>query len=296
MKQKIIFDCDNTMGIADCDVDDGLALIYLLGQGAEICGITTTYGNSDINTVYPNTIRLLKDLGRSDIPVLKGCGGRQDLQSEAADFILDMVHAYPGNIAILGTGSLTNLHAAYMQNSQLFDQISEVVLMGGITEELIINGRHLQELNFSCDPAATACVLRNAGNLSVITGNNCLDAYFSYQEFAGRLRTSERKIGQYIYDQCSYWFENMTARFELDGFHNWDVVAAAYLINPMLFTPVSFPVIPNLADLENGLISGKTAALDGSDSQHFRRINLPVIRELAAFKEAVYSSWLEVDI
>ena len=28
--KKIIFDCDNTFGVKDCDVDDGLALMYLL--------------------------------------------------------------------------------------------------------------------------------------------------------------------------------------------------------------------------------------------------------------------------
>lgn len=296
-KRKIIFDCDNTMGVHDCDVDDGLALIYLLGQGADICGITTTYGNSDIAAVYPNTISLLKDLGRSDIPVLKGCGSSQDLQSEAVDFILDTVHAHAGNIAVLGTGSLTNLYGAYLRDNQLFAQISEVVLMGGITEELIINGRHLQELNFSCDPAAAACVLENARNLSVITGNNCLDAFFSYPEFTGRLRSSERRIGQYIYDKCSYWFENMTSRFELNGFHNWDVVAAAYLINPELFNKNLLTIQPDLADLARGMLGSKSASLDVlSGFEHFRQINLPVIRELNQFKDAVYSSWLEVEI
>ena len=30
--KKIIFDCDNTFGVKDCDVDDGLALMYLLGN------------------------------------------------------------------------------------------------------------------------------------------------------------------------------------------------------------------------------------------------------------------------
>ena len=29
--KKIIFDCDNTIGIEGCDVDDGLTLLYLLG-------------------------------------------------------------------------------------------------------------------------------------------------------------------------------------------------------------------------------------------------------------------------
>ena len=45
--RKIIHDCDCTFGINGCDVDDGLALLYLLGDPeAEILGVTTTYGNN----------------------------------------------------------------------------------------------------------------------------------------------------------------------------------------------------------------------------------------------------------
>ena len=51
--EHLLFDCDNTFGADDCDVDDGLALLYLLGTGrADILGITCTYGNSDLETVY----------------------------------------------------------------------------------------------------------------------------------------------------------------------------------------------------------------------------------------------------
>ncbi len=72
--KNIIFDCDNTMGIEGCDVDDGLALFYLLGQNTvNVYGITTTYGNSDLETVYANTGRMLTEIGRRDLPLLKGC-------------------------------------------------------------------------------------------------------------------------------------------------------------------------------------------------------------------------------
>lgn len=56
---RVILDCDNTMGTG-ADVDDGLALLYLLGHAGEVelAGITCTYGNSDIDTVYANTRRL----------------------------------------------------------------------------------------------------------------------------------------------------------------------------------------------------------------------------------------------
>ena len=29
--KKIVYDCDLTLGVPGCDVDDGLALMYLLG-------------------------------------------------------------------------------------------------------------------------------------------------------------------------------------------------------------------------------------------------------------------------
>lgn len=48
--KKIVFDCDNTFGIKNCDVDDGLALMYLLGsREAEFLGVTSTYGNSSLD-------------------------------------------------------------------------------------------------------------------------------------------------------------------------------------------------------------------------------------------------------
>ncbi|MFW5649380.1 MAG: hypothetical protein ACOCG5_09850 [Candidatus Alkaliphilus sp. MAG34] len=32
MTKKIIIDCDNTFSIDNCDIDDGLAIIYALAQ------------------------------------------------------------------------------------------------------------------------------------------------------------------------------------------------------------------------------------------------------------------------
>lgn len=68
--KKIIFDCDNTFGVKDCDVDDGLALMYLLGnRETQLLGITSTYGNSSLDVVQAVNLRMLEELGRRDIPV-----------------------------------------------------------------------------------------------------------------------------------------------------------------------------------------------------------------------------------
>lgn len=72
-KLGLIMDCDCTMGVPGCDVDDSLALLYVLDcPEAELLGVTCSFGNNTQDTVYRNTKRLLKEWGREDIPVLWG--------------------------------------------------------------------------------------------------------------------------------------------------------------------------------------------------------------------------------
>lgn len=61
--------------------------------------------------------------------LLKGCANRQDLKSEAVDFMIKMINLHKGNISILATGSLTNLYAAYLLDSSIFEKISEIAVM-----------------------------------------------------------------------------------------------------------------------------------------------------------------------
>lgn len=44
MARKIIIDCDNTFSIDGCDIDDGLAIIYILAQeDTEVLGINLVF-------------------------------------------------------------------------------------------------------------------------------------------------------------------------------------------------------------------------------------------------------------
>ena len=129
--RKIILDCDCTFGIAGCDVDDGLALLYLLGDSeAEVLGVTTTYGNNILEKVYPNTKKFLKDIGREDIPVYKGGKNPEDLSNEASEYLAAMAEKYAGELELLVTGSVTNLYGAYTINPNFFKQVRRIVMMG----------------------------------------------------------------------------------------------------------------------------------------------------------------------
>jgi purine nucleosidase len=287
MKMKnIVLDCDNTFGIVGCDVDDGLALLYLLGrEDVNLVGITCTYGNSNVDTVYENTKTMMARLG-CGLPVLKGSASPGPGGSAAADFLLQEAQKHRGDLCLLATGSLTNLRHAYEQDRRFFKKISETALMGGVTRPLCMEGCDVDELNFSSDPAAALCVLQNAPNLQIATGNNCLPAFFSREVYERRLKKSLLPIARYIYDKTAYWYEHMACR-GADGFYNWDVVAAAALTEKELFWERETLITPTAASLAQGNLLGGGEKIT---------VNLPVIQNPEVFEQHVYETYLKVEM
>jgi len=108
--EKVIFDCDNTMGLPRQEIDDGLTLYYLLGRpDIELQGVTTTFGNGPIDRVYPQTVHMLRELGQDSIPILRGEGQRRSAvppgtpETEAARFLVEAAAAQPGEITLRRT-------------------------------------------------------------------------------------------------------------------------------------------------------------------------------------------------
>ncbi len=281
--KHIIFDCDNTFGVPDCDVDDGLTLIYLLGkENVNLLGITNTYGNNTLETVSAATQKLLKNLGREDIPLKKG-SVKGEYDSEAADFLAEMARKYKGELSILATGSLTNLMGAYLKDNEFFDNVKEIVLMGGITEPLVFEKKVMDELNFSCDAKATHLVLTKGRNVSVITGNNCLKVLFTKDEYKEKLFGTDNKMAKFIREETDYWFGYNEGDYGIKGFYNWDVTAAVYLMEPALFEDDVKQYNLSEKDLETGFLR--------ADENGSSKLNLPKIGEEKPFKDEIYSAW-----
>lgn len=289
MMKHIVYDCDNTFGVPNCDVDDGLALIYLLGNAdAKVHGITATYGNNHVSTVYNNTMKMLETLGRSDITLKKGGANAMDCESEAGKYLASMARKYRGELSILATGSLTNLKSAYYEEPHFFEYVKEIVLMGGITKPLIFEKKQMDELNFSCDPEASYLVLTKGKNVSVITGNNCLKVLFTRQEYKKEFADTNNPMAKFIREETDYWFGFNEEGYGIEGFYNWDVTAAVYLMHPELFEDKKGTFEFSQEDL-------KTGFLRKSECGH-HTCNLPEIGEELPFKRNIYDSWLRVPV
>ena len=162
--------------------------------------------------------------------------------------------------------------------------MKEIVLMGGITEPLVFEKKIMNELNFSCDPKATAAVLTKGKNVSIITGNNCLKVLFTKEEYKKRLFGTENPAAIYIREKTDYWFGYNEEDYGIGGFYNWDVTAAVYLMHKELFADRKNKFKITEEDLQTGNLRMQTL---GNCT-----LNLPEIKEEKSFKDEIYRSWM----
>lgn len=290
---KIIFDCDNTMGLPGKDIDDGLALLYLLGcLRVELAGITTTFGNASQQAVHTNTAAMLARLNLGDIALFAGAAApvpstcAEDTPNPAADFIARCAAARAGELKLLATGAPTNIAAACRLQPGLPERVSELVLMGGVTGPLAINGRPLAELNFSCDPAAAGELLWRGGNISVITGNVCLSALFAEQQLRRVLRAGRHPVFAYMRASLLPWYAACTQKFGIPGFYAWDVVAAVYATRPGLFRCRRVRIVSSRRELRRGLLRTALPSKDGPT------VNLVLeLTDTRRFWHLVFTAW-----
>ena len=292
-KKKVICDCDNTMSFPGRPMDDALAILYLLGcsDDIDLLGITCNFGNGTSEESYFSNTCLLNETGFTGIPVFRGSEQGESPVSESAEFIAEMANRYPGDLIFLGIGSLGNLYGAYLLDNDIFDKIGQIVLMGGITEPLIIHGKTpLDELNFSVNAKASALVLSKGRNISIITGNNCLPvSELPKNEFLDKLCSSDNPAGMYIAQKCGYRFKTKEIVYGADSSYCWDVVAAAYINHPEKYTDHPTPCLINEKDIGS---SGFLHPCSGAEANNI--INIPTARSRVELQEIFYSSWLSL--
>ena len=156
MPRKIIIDTDP-------GVDDALAIFLALrSRELDVIGLTTVFGNSNVDATTRNALNLLHIAGRGDIPVARGAGvplfiaphgtaewvhgddamgnigwtaplspALQPHTLRAAEFIVQQVMAHPGEITLVPIGPLTNIALALQLEPRIAQHVREVVLMGG---------------------------------------------------------------------------------------------------------------------------------------------------------------------
>ncbi len=284
MKHRVVYDCDNTMGLPWHEVDDGLTLLYLLGRpDIELLGVTTIFGNGTIEEIYAQTEKLLHRLGRSDIPLWRGEGERGEGPTEAARFLVQTASAQPGKVTLLATGPLGNLRAAAELDSSFFCNLKQIVCMGGVLRPLRIGYRNLAELNLSCDPEAAFAVLNAPCPVTLMHARVCMQALFRWWDLF--------KVKRWSAEMCRllrHWLLVFGVYCGVLEFYLWDLLPAVYISYPELFDENPVTIRSTVADLESGML---VLAGEGEGTM----INMPTqILDRKRFMAILYEAWARV--
>lgn len=264
MPHKVIFDTDP-------GVDDATALLLLHRHPAiDLIGITTVFGNSDIAGTTHNARYLTARFGIS-APVAQGAEralngarskppvhvhgdnglGNVDLGGvspspldgrSAPQFIIDMVRRHPGEITLLAVGRMTNLAMAINLAPDIVPLVRQVVIMGGAFGFAGNNGNvtPVAEANIIGDPDAADIVFGADWPVVAIGLDVTRQVLVSPQDVED-LAASGSEAAAFI-AAISRHYMAYYKRFGVNGFFVHDLTAAAYIIDPSLFTTRSGPV------------------------------------------------------
>jgi len=250
---KVILDTDP-------GIDDALAFILLKAMPeVELQAITVTHGNTSVEKCTTNALKLVELLGMQDIPVAIGADqplikalsvaeethgdtglGHAILpppevttvQENAANLIIKIVNANPGEITILCIGPVTNLALALLKEPGLRKKIKNVVSMAGAIH-YPGNATPSSEYNVFCDPESFDILLRSGIDLTLVPLDVTYQCIFT-KDHVARLKGARADIENFI-DRSTAFYMDFHAEYQgIQGCAINDPLAAAILVKPEL--------------------------------------------------------------
>lgn len=171
-----------------------------------------------------------------------------DSSTNAANFMVEMVHKYPGQVSIYSAGALTNVALAVRMDAQFASLAKELVIMGGYVDfnMLQATGTFLQadinsdvstsasgkfryvsanlyQINLMIDPEAAKIAL-TADFPNIIVAGNVANQVLSSQEFLDE-----------VY-QVKNTYTELFHKYYSAEFPFWDETASALMVDKSIIT------------------------------------------------------------
>ncbi|MDR5783329.1 nucleoside hydrolase [Caballeronia sp. LZ065] len=280
---KVIYDTDP-------GIDDALALVFqALHPGIELVGITSVFGNADIDTTTANALYLAQRFAPG-VPVVRGAAaplrrpapspiphihgkdglgeierdhvsGREDGR-EAHRFIIETVRAHPGEITLLAVGPLTNLALALQLDPDIAMLVREVVVMGGAfgIHGALGNVTPAAEANMHGDPDAADIVFGAPWKVSIV-GLDVTHETVMTTAFLAGLRDSAGDAGRFVWDVSRFYERFHAQEGVVGGIYAHDYSAAAFVVARENYVTRRGPVRVLAEGIAAGLTVQKPASM-----------------------------------
>ncbi len=237
---------DHFNGLAPCDVDDGYALgVLFRSQEVDIVGLSSTLGNTDdIEVTTEIATKFTAKFGPTSLTVSKGSPVfySQTEGRDLPDAVKNLAQELrQGPLTILAIGALTNIALLIKHFPELVSNIEQVVCVAGRRnkdQHFVASKRQLRpfrDLNFEVDEAAFNVLLNSEVQLTLIPFEVCDDIWIDFHELKEMRNGSS--LAEYLEKESRIWALEWATLFgSSHGFIPFDMVAAAYVINPNWFS------------------------------------------------------------
>jgi purine nucleosidase len=268
-KIKLIIDTDP-------GVDDTLAIMSAIkSKNIDLLGLTTVYGNSDIENTTKNALTINQIL-KTNIPVFQGafdpicgksklakCHGENGLggyqlenlnlqkrSENAIDFLISTLSINPNkSITVAVIGPATNIAILKSLRPDLFNKIKQLIIMAGVFDGPG-NVTAVAEFNAYNDPFALRSILNTQVDTILIPANICRQVTFSKDD----LKESSKEVQEITDNYIKYYLKDKV----FGGFSGgvmYDVLTIAYLHLSSFFDLELFNIF---VDTREGVSFGQT--------------------------------------
>jgi purine nucleosidase len=307
--ERVMLDVDLAMGAPGSDIDDGFALALALADphiALEL--VTTVNGNTDADTATTLTLELLQRLGRPDVPVVRGATRplvrprarhgsvpadvqvRTPREGTAAQAMIELVRANPGEITLVAVGPLTNVALAMRLDAGFAEALKSLVIMGGVFEGQTNNAAMPGEFNIWCDPEAAAVVLDSGISAKWVGLDVTLQVRVERAQ-ALEMAASDRAFTAFAGEYTAAWIDHL-AEIDDPGVMSCamhDPLAVAAVTRPDMLRWRDAHVAVSTADLTRGVMvcdfrcSG--SGPDGTPRPHHPNASVAVAVDVAEFNK-----------
>ncbi len=245
----------------DIGVDDAYAVKLAMLTG-DLIGVTTTYGNAEIEQTTKNAKLALKTWG-CNVPVYRGASkplvvkapvndghihgidglGQIYENNESPDaenainFIVESARKHPGEVTLLTIGPMTNLALALNLEPNLPKLFKQVISMGGAfgTDGHTGNMSHFAEFNIWADPHAAEQVMSAPFNMVLIPLDLTHKVLIDEKDIAGYNDDFLANISKFYLDFSEKWekFRGMCVH---------DALTAVFYRHPEFFKTTKTPL------------------------------------------------------
>ena len=195
---------------------------------------------------------------------------RSALGISAAEFIIDQIKKFPGELTLAALGPLTNLAEALKAAPEIGGLVKEVVFMGG-NAFCPGNATPAAEANILSDPLAADLVMGAKWPITMI-GLDVTHKTLLTREIFDEIAHHNSPINKHVTSAYLFYLDFFKRVNKIDGTYLHDTSVFTYLLDPALYKTVSHPI---RVELKDGISKGKTWPSVGDTDQEEREALRP---------------------